>query len=189
MREVGARLAAFLAEHSTARGRPWIPELARLERTRLELVDAADAEALTLDGARAMQPAELVALPLGLVPAHAVLENRHAIAPLWRALTAVAGENAADPSATEREGSVPHRQASEPPPSIDEALLVWRIGSEIRHRPIDGDERIWLRELAGGASFEQLCELATPGTPNHVAAARAYERLGGLIADGLLRAP
>ena len=51
LREVGARLPAFLAAHSTARARPWLAELARLERTRLELVDAPDAETLTLDRA------------------------------------------------------------------------------------------------------------------------------------------
>jgi hypothetical protein len=189
LREVGGRLPSFVAEHSTGRARPWLAELARLERTRLELVDAADAEVLTLDRARAMEPAELVGLPLRLVPAHAVLENRHAIAPLWRALTSVAGENAANAAPPERVVSVPDRQGSEPPPRIDEALLVWRIGSEIRHRPVEGDEQIWIRRLAAGATFEQLCELAAPGTPDQVAAAQAYERLGGLIADGLLRAP
>ncbi len=188
LREVGARMPAFLAEHSTARARPWLAELARLERTRLELVDAPDAEALTLDRARAMDPAELVALPLRLVPAHLILENRHAVAPLWRALTAVTGENAAGASSTARELSISGLLPSEPPPPIDETLLVWRIGDEIRHRRVDGDERTWLQQLSAGATFEQLCELATPGTPDHVAAAGAYERLGGLIADGLLRA-
>jgi len=189
LREVGARLPAFLAAHSVGRVRPWIAELARLERTRLELVDATDAEALTLDRARAMDPAELVELPLGLVPAHAVLENRYTVAPLWRALTAVAGENAAEASPTARGDSLPDHLSPEPPPAVDETLLVWRIGSEIRHRPVDRDERTWLRRLASCATFEQLCELAPPGTPDQVAAAQAYERLGGLIADGLLRAP
>src|SRR5450755_3058166 len=44
MREVGTRLPAFLAAHPTGTRRPWLAELARLERARLEMVDSADAE-------------------------------------------------------------------------------------------------------------------------------------------------
>jgi hypothetical protein len=190
LREVGARLPAFLAEHPTGRARPWLAELARLERARLELVDAADAHPLTLDDARTMAPAELVRLPLLLVPAHVVLENRYQIAPLWRALTAVVEESAeenAEESATDRSSTAGAASTLEPPAAIQETLLVWRIDSELRHRPVDGDERAWLRRLTAGATFEQLCELAPPGTPDDLAAAQAYERLGRLVAEGLLR--
>jgi hypothetical protein len=183
LREAGAPLPAFLAKHPTGQARPWLPELARLERTRLELVDAADADTLTLDRARAMDPAELVTVPLRLVPAQAVLENRHQIAPLWRHLSAVA-DPAEAASATDGEAN-----GIEPPSQRREALLVWRTEGEIRHRPVDDDERTWLGRLGAGTTFEQLCALAPAGTPDETAAAQAYERLGRLIADGLLRAP
>jgi hypothetical protein len=180
LREVGARLPAFLADHRLGRERPWLAELARLERVRLELVDGPDAQALTVDDARAADPEWFVTAPLRLVPCHALLENKHPIAPLWRALAPSAEAGAADPPEA-------HTPAAGP-----ETLLVWRCENEIRHRAVDGEEDgeelAWLRRLASGATFEALCELAPVGAAPDAVAPRAFERLGRFIADGLLRA-
>jgi len=104
MREIGARLPAFLAAHPTIAGRPWLAELARLERARLEMVDSADAEALTLDALRALPPEQFAPLRLRLVPSHTLFASRYDVVSLWRS---------DDPAA-----AIPGPSAA--------ALLVWR---------------------------------------------------------------
>ena len=52
LREAGARLPAFLAAHALAADRPWLAELARLERARLEVFDGPDAAPLSIAALR-----------------------------------------------------------------------------------------------------------------------------------------
>jgi hypothetical protein len=174
LREAGARLPAFLTEHRFGSDRPWLAELCRLERMRLELVDGPDADTLTIEDARATDPRRLVTASLRLVPCHALVENRHAIAPLWRALAPGLEATAA---------------VEAPAPAANpETLLVWRHDNEIRHRAVEDEELEWSRCLAAGTTFEALCELAPAETAPEEVATRAFERLGRFIADGLLRA-
>jgi hypothetical protein len=169
MREVGARLPDFLAAHAAAAGRPWLAELARLERARLEMVDGPDAETLTLEALRARPPADFAALRLRLVPCHALIPVQHDVAALWRA---------DDPA------------AEEPAPART-TLLVWRRELEILHRAVaDGDEADWLRRLeSGDVAFENICAALARGRTDEAAAARAFELIGRWASDGLLRAP
>jgi hypothetical protein len=165
MREVGARLPDFLAAHAAAAGRPWLAELARLERARLEMVDGPDTETLTLEALRARPPADFAALRLRLVPSHTLFATRFDVAPLWRS---------DDPG-----GAVP-----EPSPS---GLLVWRHEMEVLHRAVDGEEADWLRRLTSDeVAFETLCSGLAVGRSDQAAAARAFELCGRWAADGLL---
>jgi hypothetical protein len=167
LRELGARLPAFLAEHHVAADRPWAAELARLERTRLELFDGPDAETLTIESLRARPPERFAALRLGLVPCHALLAPRFDVAALWRA----------DASA----GVVPRPAGA--------ALLVWRRGIEVLHRAADGEEAAWLRRLAAGdLTFEALCAGLGTSRSDEEAATRAFELVGRWATEGLLRA-
>lgn len=167
LREVGGRLPAFLAAHAAAAARPWLGELARLERARLELFDGPDAEALTLEALRTRPPAELVALRLRLVPSHALLPTRFDVAALWR------GD---DPGATD----------VAPNPTT---LIVWRRGDDVFHRAADAEEARWLGRLAAGEiTFDLLCGELAAGRTDEAAAARAFELVGRWAADGVLRA-
>jgi hypothetical protein len=167
MREVGARLPAFLAAHPATARRPWLAELARLERARLEMVDSADAETLTLEALRALPPEKFSPLCLRLVPSHALFAVRFDVVPLWRS---------DDLGAT----------LPEPSPT---ALLVWRHELEVLHRAVDGEEADWLRRLeAGDVTFEELCAGLGRGRTDEAAAARAFELVGRWASDGLLRA-
>ena len=167
MREVGARLPAFLEAHGMAAERPWLVELARLERARLEMVDGADAEALTLEALRALPPDRFAPLRLRLVPSHALFATRFDIVSLWRS---------DDPAS-----AVPEKSVT--------ALLVWRRELEVLHRVVDGEEADWLRRLeAGDIRFEELCDGLGRGRTDEVAAARAFELVGRWASDGLLRA-
>ncbi|HEY7376372.1 MAG TPA: DNA-binding domain-containing protein, partial [Polyangia bacterium] len=56
LREAGARLPDFLARHALAGARPWLAELARLERARTEVFDGPDARPLALDDLRGVAP-------------------------------------------------------------------------------------------------------------------------------------
>jgi hypothetical protein len=167
MREVGARLPAFLAAHPTTARRPWVADLARLERARLEMVDGADAETLTLEALRTFPPERFAALRLRLVPSHLLFATRFDVVPLWRS---------DDPG------------AAVPAPS-PAALLVWRRALDVLHRAVDGEEADWLRRLeAGEVTFEELCAGLGRGRTDEAAAARAFELVGRWASDGLLRA-
>jgi len=167
MREVGARLPAFLAAHPTAAHRPWLAELARLERARLEMVDSADAETLTLEALRTLPPERFPGLRLKLVPSHALFTTRFDVVPLWRS-------------------DEPGAAIPEPSPT---ALLVWRREIEVWHRAVAGEEADWLRRLASGnVTFAELCDGLGRGRSDEAAAARAFELVGRWATDGLLRA-
>ena len=166
MREVGARLPAFLAAHPAATGRPWLGELARLERARLEMVDSADAEALTLDALRTLPPERFAPLPLRLVPAHALFATRFDVVSVWRS-------DDLGVAVTESPG----------------ALLVWRRELDVLHRAVDGEEADWLRRLeTADIAFEDLCAGLARGRTDDGAAMRAFELVGRWVSDGLLRA-
>lgn len=178
LREAGGRLPSFLSTHTLGVERPWIAELARLERTRRELFDGADAAPLTIAQVRQRPAESLGQLPLRLVPCAALLQNRFAIAPLWRiedSATLAAAARSAAPSA--------------------ESIVVWRRDVDVYHRAVDEDEARWLARVqastgyGGGLSFETLCgELEAAATSDEAAAARAFALLNRWIGDELLAA-
>jgi hypothetical protein len=176
LREAGARLPAFLAAHPFGVERPCLAELARLERTRLELVDGPDATPLTFDDLRNLPPGEIGGLPLRLIPCAAVLANRFGVASLWRIdedQALAAATRAAAPAA--------------------ETLLVWRRDVDVYHRAVDADEARWLSRLQTAGSgdalrFETLCEDLAAAASDEEAAARAFELVGRWTADGVLAA-
>jgi hypothetical protein len=179
LREVGGRLPAYLSRHALARERPWLAELARLERAHLELHDGPDAEALTLDQIRAQAPEALPALFLRAIPCHRVLDNRHAISELWTALEAGAGESASVSQPAPAPGPAP-------PAATRETLLVWRPGLATHPRLVDGDEGPLLAALGDGARFEVLCDQLLDSVGADQAAQRAFELLARWIGEGML---
>ena len=98
--------------------RPWLADLARLERARLELVDSADAETLTLETLRAFPPERFAAFRLRIIPSHALIETRIDVVPLWRA-------------------DDPRRPVQSRTPT---SLIVWRQDSDVFHRAADAEE-------------------------------------------------
>jgi len=174
LREVGARLPGFLAQHPLAEDRPWLSELARLERLRLELFDGPDAEALTLDAVRALPPDALPELALRAVPCHATLRTEYAIAPLWRALEKGRAER------------VEEDDTPGDPAKVAETILIWRQQFTVFHRVVDPDEVLCLPLLRDGATFAAVCEQVLGDAPAETAAQRAFELLARWLGDGLL---
>jgi hypothetical protein len=173
LREVGARLPAFLAQHPVAEGRAWVAELARLERTHLELYDGPDASVVTLDELRALPADTLPAFRLRAIPCHAVLRNRFAVGAAWKAL----GEG----------GATPMNQPT--PQETPEVLVVWRQGIEVFHQPVEPDEEALLESIRDGAPFDVLCEQLIERVLEAVAAERAFQILGRWVSDELIAAP
>jgi len=168
LREAGARLPAFLAsaEHPCAAERPWLAELARLERARLEVFDGPDAAPASIAALRAVPPEQFGALRFRLIPSHRLLDNRFAIAPTWRA---------EDPNEA-------------PPRAARETMIVWRRDSAVFHRVADADEALWLPRLADarGAPFADLCAALGEKLPDEAAAARAFELVARWAAEELI---
>jgi len=176
--EVGARLPAFIAEHPVGVERPFLAELARLERTRLALHDGPDARPLTREEVRRILAADPTALRLRFIPCHALLENRFAVAGLWR------------------DGVVEDDGVAATAPAGPERLLVWRQGITVYHRSCPSEEARWMTRVdaaveAGGdgLAFEALCEeLGRTAASEEAAAADAFALLARWLDDELLAA-
>ena len=168
LREVGAHLPGYLAEHTLGVARPWLTELARLERVHRELFDGADAPALTLDTLRTLSPDAFAALAVRLSPTHAVLDSAFALSTIW--------------------------STTQPSPPIEpearrEALLVWRQDFAVRHRVVDGaEEEAMLSVATGGATIAELCETMIAERPRRVddEPRRAFQILSRWVDDGLV---
>ena len=169
VRNVGARLPGFLATHAAAAERPWLVELARLERARVELFDGPDGEALTLDELRARPPEAFATLPLPLVPPQLLLDVEHAVDDVWRA-----AEN---------------EQPIEPPAAGARTLLVWRQDVTVYHRPLEPLEREALARARDGASFGVVCELVAQSMPVDEAGPAAFQLLARWVGDGIIARP
>ena len=171
VRNAGQRLPSYLAEHELAAERPWLAELAALERARIEIFDAADTDTLTVDHLRTLSPEDFAGLPLRLIPAQLVLDAQYAVEELWQRL---------DDDGSEQE------QAREPE-HAPRQILVWRQDVLVYHRALEDDEaQLWplVRE---GVPFGLICErLAKQQEDPEAAARRAFELLGRWANDGLL---
>ena len=162
VRNVGEKLAQFL----DGRGPAWHAGLARLERARVEVFDAADERLLTLDDLRAVPPEQLAEVPLRLIAAHCRVDADHAVDELWP-----------------DDGQL----APETPTEGTRTLLVWRQGSGVFHRALDPLEaRALVRLAAGDAAFGHICDLVCETTDADHAPATALGLLQRWLADELL---
>jgi len=171
LREAGARLPDFLAGHALGHALPWLAELARLERARLEVFDGPDAAPLSITTLSQLPPERFAGLRLALVPAHRVQAGRFAIAETWRA-----AEGVNDPS------------SAAPPRETPETLIVWRRDGEVFHRPADADEAHWFPRLSApdGVAFEVVCAQLAETRGLVGSAARAFELLARWAGEGLV---
>jgi hypothetical protein len=166
----GDRLPAFIAGHPLAEERPWLVPLAHLERAYVEIFDGPDATTVSLDDLRGLPPAELMAVPLALIPCHRLLAHNFAIDPLWRAID---------------DGRLPEPVVVS---AEREVILAWRHDVDVSHRVIDGEERPLLALAAAGTTVERLCEEVNAGSTGE-AAQKVFQLLGRWLADGVLIRP
>jgi hypothetical protein len=166
LRNAGRKLPRFLDGHALIEPFPFIADLARLERQRLEVFDAADAELLTMESLRARAPATFAALSLELVPAQARVSARFAVDEAWQAL-----------------------DEGQPLPSLPPCpteLVVWRAEPMIYHRRLNSDEEALWPLLVAGVSFGVLCERLSERHPHEDVAPIAFQLLASWVEEGLL---
>jgi hypothetical protein len=162
--DFGDAFAAFLSEHAAARERPWVAELAALERARVRVFHA--------DGGPLLAASDLASIPEDAWPAHVfvlaesarVLSFTHAVDDSW---------HAAD-----------ERRAVEPPARRSTVVAVFRHPLELVscHRVLDGEEAAALLRVLAGAPFADVCECFASGGDVHGTGGAAERALASLLA-------
>ena len=164
IRHVGRALPAFIAAEPPPGAPPYLADLARLEWTRLDVFDAADAPALTLADLRRTAPEDWPTLRFAPVPAFARLTLTFPVQRVWAA--AEQGDAAPlEPSRT--------------------ALRVWRRDFLVYHAPMDDHEERALACMLAGEPFAAVCEVFSDLDAESAARA-AGTLLASWIEDGIL---
>lgn len=151
----GRHLSEFLRHHPMRERWPFIAELARLERTLIEVFHAAEAEPLSAEAMRSVAPEDWPALALRTHPALAIVDCEWRVDELLREVETAAGENGQPRDAARAAVSV----------------LVWRHNARVHYRALEQTERAALEVASGGASFAAICEAVAAGCVEDDAAA------------------
>jgi hypothetical protein len=155
LRDAGVELASFLRRADTDSDRPWMADLATLERARVEAFDGKDSVALAQDDVAAVGDA-LPDMVLRWVPASFVVSIAWNVDDMW--------------SAIEEQTEAPA------PTAANRVILVWRRDLAIFHRTLDDDEATIAPMLVAGATFTNVCEVLA-AEHGEQAAPRAVELL------------
>ncbi|MGH7895569.1 MAG: DNA-binding domain-containing protein [Candidatus Binatia bacterium] len=162
VRHLGGHLPTFLATDEATTGRPWLPDLARLELARVNAFDAPDAVPMRATDLCAVAPEAWPELRLSLIPALEIVRSAWPLHDLWATPTAAD----VDPRAT--------------------TLRVWRQDFSVFHAAIDAAEEAAFAALVAGRCFAEICEVVA----EHAGPASAAEQAGALLArwveDGLI---
>ncbi len=162
LRDAGDRLADFLATDEAHE--PWLADLARLERARVEAFDAAEARTASREDLAGLPPEAFLDLRLALVPSAQLVALGHAADQVW----------------SELEDGLPWS----PPTASPRRVMVWRRGLTVVHRTLADDEAAFLASLAAGNRLTDACEALTD---HRDPAARALEVLLAALDGGGFR--
>ncbi len=152
---------------------PFIADLARLERTLIEVFQAAEAEPLSAETMRSVALDDWPALAMRTHPALAIVDCEWRVDELLREVEAAA------------ETDRPRGAPTHAPVSV----LVWRHDSRVHYRALERPERAALEVASVGASFAAICEAvgAAFGKNDPLAPVALINRmLERWIVDGLL---
>jgi hypothetical protein len=162
----GRYLAEFLRNHVLARCRPFIAELARLERTTLEIFHGPEAPTLTDEEMSAIPAQQWPTIELRLHPGVEILRGE------WRVSDVL--------SAVER------GNAWAEPAQQTNAVIVWRRGTDVHYRMLEDAETDALDLLQKGASFAAICEAMTMANSSSDQVVLIGQLLARWLADGII---
>ena len=161
VRHLGGRLPDFLETDAAARGRPWLADLARLERARVDAFDAPDAPPTRPSDLGRVAPEAWADLRFEPIPALAVVRSAFPIHDAWSApAEAVAGRPT--------------------------TVRVWRQDFLVFHAAMDELEDGALSALVAGEPFATVCGVVAEHVGADAAAAEAGALLARWIEDGLI---
>ena len=140
----GRHLAEFLHHHPMRERWPFIGDLARLERTLIEVFHAAEAKPLNAEAMRAVAPEDWPALAMRTHPALAIVDCEWRVDELLREVEAAMGES---------------DHVLGEPAHAPVGVLVWRRNSRVHYRALERAERAALELASAGASFAAICEV------------------------------
>jgi hypothetical protein len=161
VRHLGARLADFLETDSAGRERPWLADLARLERARVDAFDAPDAVPIRASDLAAVPPEAWADLRFEMIPALDVLRSRWPIHDVW---------------AAPLDSPAEHRAV----------LRIWRQDFTVFHAALDEVEDAAFTAARRGEPFGVVCEVVAEHVDPESAATEAGALLVRWIEDGLV---
>ena len=134
----GQHLADFIAKERICTECPFAEDLARLERTTIEVFHGPDAEALDAETMRSIPTDQWPMFELRLHPAVKFLELN------WRVSDVLSAVN------EKREWSVPARQRSR--------MIVFKQNAEVYFRALEVGEKRALERARARVTFAEVCE-------------------------------
>ena len=161
VRHLGRHVATFLTTHATAAQRPWLADLARLERARVDAFDAPDAVPVRVADLAAIAPDAWADLRFEPIPALDVVRSAFAVHEAWAAPTGR-------------------------PARRDTVLRVWRQDFAVFHAAVDAVDDTAFAALRDGATFAGVCEVVAERVSADAAPAEAGALLARWIENGLV---
>jgi hypothetical protein len=165
----GGNLADYLGSHQLLEQFPFAADLARLERTTIEVFHSPDAASLAESTLRRLEPEAWPSLFLRLHPAVRVLHLEWRVDKLMTAIE--------------------QNQRWEPPEREPTSLLIWRSEWNVRYRAPNRVENTVLEAMRDGATFAFICDIvaaAEISTATFELPAFIHGMLAGWLKDGLL---
>jgi hypothetical protein len=167
----GRHLYEFLRHHPMRERWPFIADLARLERTLIEVFHAAEAEALNAEAMHSIAPGDWPSLAMRTHPALAIVDCEWHVHELLREVETATAEDAHGWSA---------------PARAQVSVLVWRRNSRVRYRALERAERAALELARTGSSFAAICEVVAAGCGADDPVALINRLLAGWLDAGLI---
>jgi hypothetical protein len=170
IRWLGRELAAFLASDAAYRNDPWLADMAHFDWALAFAFDAADTPPAGLADLAGVSPEFWGGIRLRF---HPTLDASRITTPV--------GE--ARPRLLENPGAAVDRAAR-----CERALMVWRIGHDVKFRAADLLEYKAMQAMQNGSTFGDMCELLAHELDQQAAARRAAQILQGWLEWGIVSA-
>jgi hypothetical protein len=176
----GQRLPEFMRETDPWRERRRSVDLALFERALADAFDAADADALDLDGVALVAAEDWPRLRFEFHPSVVLLALARGTVATY---VAASEEEAflASPAGADLEPVL-----AELAPASEEAILVWRKDDQSFYRILGEDETLALNEAGIGKNFGEICSLLAFRNAGDDVTALAATFLAAWFRDGLV---
>jgi hypothetical protein len=142
----GRYLSSFLRDHPLSADRPYLADLAALERSTVEVFHGPDADTLDADAMRAIPPAEWPALKLALHPAVQILDVKWRVAGLLRA--------------------VEENREWVPAEAGIAKIIVSRRNRRVLYRELEPIEYRAMEAAGVGVTFAEICDVIAADADN-----------------------